>query len=66
MAIQQRRDPLLVTSKGLDQAFVQCFPIPRKGGTMKIRIGLTAPMEILDTGRAVVRWPSILEKNFAW
>lgn len=41
--VSRRRDPLLVTSKGADKVMFQCFPIPRNGGTMKIRLGITFP-----------------------
>src|SRR6185369_7343626 len=31
-AVQQRRDPLLVTTKGGDRVLAQAFPVPRSGG----------------------------------
>ena len=32
VAVQQRRDPLLVTTKGADRVLAQAFPVPRGGG----------------------------------
>lgn len=60
----QRRDPVLVTKSGPDRVLVQCFPVPRDGGTIKIRFGVTAPLhlESADTGALV--WPRIIERNF--
>lgn len=53
--VNTRRDPLLVTTSGPDRVLVQCFPVPSKG-TMKIRLGITAPAG---------RLPSFIERNFA-
>lgn len=44
VAVQQRRDPVLVTTAGPDRVLIQCFPVPRNGGTMKVRLGITAPL----------------------
>jgi Vault protein inter-alpha-trypsin domain len=58
VAVVQRRDPVLVNMIGPDTIMVQCFPVPPQG-EMKIRIGITAPLEG-DTWRL----PYITEKNF--
>ncbi len=58
VAVVQRRDPVLVNMIGPDTIMVQCFPVPPRG-EMKIRIGITAPLEG-DTWRL----PYITEKNF--
>lgn len=58
VAVVQRRDPVLVNMVGPDTIMVQCFPVPANGD-MKIRIGITAPLEG-DTWRL----PYIIEKNF--
>jgi hypothetical protein len=58
VAVVQRRDPVLVNMVGPDTIMVQCFPVPIRGD-MKIRIGITAPLEG-DTWRL----PYIIEKNF--
>jgi hypothetical protein len=58
VAVVQRLDPVLVTMAGPDTVMVQCFPVPA-GGEMKIRFGITAPLD----GR---RWelPRVVERNF--
>lgn len=58
VAVVQRLDPVLVTMAGPDTVMVQCFPVPAKG-EMKIRFGVTAPLD----GR---RWelPRVVERNF--
>ena len=50
--VQQRRDPVLVTTCGPDRVLVQCFPVPPGGGRMKLRLGITAPLVLTaaDTG----------------
>lgn len=64
VAVVERRDPVLVTTCGPDRVLMQCFPIPPDGGTMKVRMGITAPLEIesLDTGRLAL--PRFVERNF--
>ena len=64
VAIQQRRDPVLVTTAGPDRVLMQCFPVPPNGGIMKIRIGVTAPLALVNAGEGAVRLPVILERNF--
>jgi hypothetical protein len=58
VAVVQRRDPVLVNMVGPDTFMVQCFPVPAKG-EMKIRLGVTAPLEGDQW-----RLPRIIEKNF--
>lgn len=64
VAIQQRRDPLLVTTCGPDRILVQCFPIPMNGGIMKIRIGITVPLILDSLASGNFIWPHFLERNF--
>lgn len=64
VAIQQRRDPVLVTTSGPDRVMMQCFPIPPDGGLMKIRIGITAPLKLESAAEGLVRMPMLLERNF--
>jgi vault protein inter-alpha-trypsin-like protein len=66
VAVQQRRDPLLVTTKGSDRVMVQAFPVPRNGVTIKLKIGITAPLEITDPARARVSLPAIVDRNFSF
>lgn len=62
--VQTRRDPLLVTTNGADQVLVQMFPVP-PGGTAKIRIGITAPLELSGDDRATLVMPAIVDRNFS-
>ncbi|MGD9168999.1 MAG: VIT domain-containing protein [Candidatus Thiodiazotropha sp.] len=63
--VRVRRDPLLVTTSGVDRILVQAFPIPPNGGTIKFRIGITAPMELRGLDRASVVLPAIVDRNFS-
>ncbi|MDT8390129.1 MAG: VIT domain-containing protein [Lentisphaeria bacterium] len=62
--VSRRRDPVLVTTSGPDQVLVQCFPVPPDGGIMKIRFGVTAPVNPLSSTEASVAFPWIIERNF--
>jgi hypothetical protein len=61
--VSQERDPVLVTTNGTDRVSVQCFPVP-PNGSMKIRIGITAPLllESISTGKLVM--PNVIDQNF--
>ena len=61
--VRRNRDPLLVTTAGADHVQVQCFPVPPQG-TMKIRLGLTVPLELDAPGRGRVSLPFLVERNF--
>ncbi|HYJ40965.1 MAG TPA: VIT domain-containing protein, partial [Steroidobacteraceae bacterium] len=62
--VMRQRDPLLVTTNGADQVFVQMFPVP-PGGTAKFRIGITAPLTLTNDGRATLALPAIVDRNFS-
>lgn len=62
--VRRNRDPVLVTTAGPDRVLVQCFPVPRDGGLMKIRFGVTAPVDLEAMDRGVLRMPVLLEHNF--
>jgi hypothetical protein len=64
VAIQQRRDPVLVTTAGHDRILVQCFPVPPGKGTMKIRLGITLPLVLEDLSHAKLVLPHFVGKNF--
>jgi hypothetical protein len=64
VAVQQRRDPVLVTASGPDRVLMQCFPIEPNGGKMKVRIGITIPLVIDEPGRRGFRMPEFFERNF--
>ena len=59
----ERRDPVLVTHAGTDRVMMQCFPVP-PGGLMKVRLGMTAPLELAAADRGEVRLPRLLDRNF--
>ena len=63
--VSTRRDPVLVTTSGRDRVKVQCYPVPASGGEMKIRFGVTSPLELEGQGRGVLRLPHLLDRNFA-
>ncbi|MEN3329694.1 MAG: hypothetical protein V7638_4501 [Acidobacteriota bacterium] len=64
VAIQQRRDPVLVTTAGRDRVLVQCFPVPPGQGEMKIRFGITLPLVLKDETEAKLLLPHFVSKNF--
>lgn len=64
VAVQQRRDPVLVTTCGPDRVLMQCFPVPPNGGTMKVRIGITTPLVLDSPEHGAFQWPEFLERNF--
>jgi len=64
VAVVQRRDPVLVTTSGPDRILMQCFPVPANGGTIKIRLGITAPLHLAVASEGLVRLPMLLERNF--
>lgn len=62
--VARRRDPVLVTTAGPDRVLVQCFPVPANGGRMKVRIGITAPLEPLTASAQRLALPRLIEENF--
>lgn len=62
--VERRRDPVLVTTKGPDQVLVQCFPVEPNGGKMKIRLGVSFPLDLLTKEQALLQLPYINECNF--
>ena len=61
--VRATRDPLLVTTAGAQRLLVQAFPIPA-GGSLKLRIGYTAPFAIASDGKRSLALPAIVERNF--
>src|SRR5262249_23331908 len=64
--VVQRRDPLLVTTKGADRVLAQAFPVPRNGGILKFKIGITAPLELETTSVARLTLPAVIGRNFTF
>ncbi len=63
-AVQEKRDPLLVSYSGIDKVLVQCFPVA-PGETMKVTLDIAAPLTYLDKQKAVLELPRFSERNFA-
>ncbi len=61
--VSQKRDPVLVSYDGADRILMQCFPVP-PAGEMKIRIGMTSPLNLDSKDEAMMTLPRILENNF--
>ncbi|HKR22833.1 MAG TPA: VIT domain-containing protein [Pyrinomonadaceae bacterium] len=62
--VNQRRDPVLVTTAGRDRILVQCFPVPPDGGEMKVRIGITAPLVLEAESHERLLLPHFRDRNF--
>jgi hypothetical protein len=63
--VQGRRDPLLVKQINENTIQVTASPVVPGGDGMKIRIGITAPLRLLDTGQVSAQLPLIKDLNFA-
>jgi hypothetical protein len=44
----------------------QAFPVPRNGGTIKFKLGITAPLDITEPGKARLALPAIVDRNFSF
>ncbi|CAA6696757.1 MULTISPECIES: VIT domain-containing protein [unclassified Lentimonas] len=64
VAVRQRRDPILVNWAGPDLLLAQCFPIQPDGGKMKVRIGISFPLEADSHTTLAYRYPTIVAENF--
>ncbi len=62
--VRRRRDPVLVTTSGDNQVRMQCYPVPENGGKMKLRIGITTPLQIKNSGEVYFSLPIFSDRNF--
>jgi len=62
--VRRQQDPLLVTTQGTDRILAQAFPIGPEGGTIKFRIGITAPLHMPTPDQAQLVLPAIVDRNF--
>jgi hypothetical protein len=63
-AVVERKDPLLVSTCGLDQILIQCFPVQPES-TMKVRLKIAAPLILNeDKKSAALVLPAFEERNF--
>ncbi len=62
-AVTEHKAPLLVSTSGIDQLLVQCYPVgPNE--TMTVKLQIAAPCDIDSKGYAVLVIPAFLERNF--
>ena len=61
--VRRAQDPFLVTTKGADRVLAQAFPVPANGGTMRFKVGITAPLELSSLAEGGLALPAILERN---
>ncbi|MBO9712286.1 VIT domain-containing protein [Sphingomonas sp.] len=61
--VRAQRDPLLVTTDGAQRLLVQAFPVESRG-TLKLRIGYSAPFQVAADGTRSLALPAIVERNF--
>jgi hypothetical protein len=61
--VSAARDPLLVTTQGGGRLLVQAFPVQPES-SLKLRIGITAPLAIDRDGRRSLALPAIADRNF--
>ncbi|HZH35589.1 MAG TPA: VIT domain-containing protein, partial [Pyrinomonadaceae bacterium] len=62
--VSVRKDPVLVTTSGKDRISMRAFPVPA-GGEMKVRVGITAPLETDAETFGHLPLPHFEERNFA-
>lgn len=62
--VRRRMDPVLVTKSGDNQVRMQCFPVPPSGGKMKLRIGITCPLQLSTRSDGSFCLPIFSDRNF--
>jgi len=62
--VRRKRDPVLITTEGLDRIEVRCFPV-QPGKNMRFRIGISMPLELESPTEAVLPLPFFVDRNFA-
>src|SRR5262249_34241206 len=63
---QPRPQPPVGASQTADRVLAQAFPVPRNGGTIKFKLGITAPLELIDESKARLTLPAITDRNFSF
>lgn len=64
VAIRQRPDAVAVSACGPDCVLVQCFPVPPDGNTTKVRLGITAPLSLVDAAEGLLVLLCFAQWNF--
>ncbi|MBB5019048.1 hypothetical protein HNQ59_002346 [Chitinivorax tropicus] len=62
--VSTKRDPLLVTTAGPDRVQFQLFPVQPDKQEMKIRLGISFPVQPTSRHRAQTQLPALLDRNF--
>ncbi len=44
----------------------QAFPVPASGGTIKFKIGISAPLELIGASKARLVLPALVDRNFSF
>lgn len=61
--VRQSRDPAIVTTAGPDRISLQLFPVP-PAGQMKVRVGMTVPLQLTPAREGILHLPFFQERNF--
>ncbi|MBX9720257.1 MAG: hypothetical protein K2X81_02585, partial [Candidatus Obscuribacterales bacterium] len=61
--MEHKEDPLLVSTCGIDQILVQCFPV-HSNATLKVKLQIITPLEVDEKGSAAFLMPAFMERNF--
>jgi len=48
--VRKRRDPALLQETAPGRLLLQVFPVPRRGGQVRVRVGCTVPLQLRDDG----------------
>ncbi len=63
-SLVEKKAPLLVSTCGVDQVLIQCFPV-QPNGAMTVKLKVAAPLVVSqDKARAALALPSLQERNF--
>lgn len=62
-AVEERKNPLLVSYTGYDQVLVQCFPV-EPGADVELTLSLAIPMYLDKNNHATCILPYMAERNF--
>lgn len=61
--VVRHRDPLLVTQVSPGKIKILASPVTANGGTMQLRLGITAPLRAEGDGRGKLTLPKVVESN---
>lgn len=61
--MQHKEDPLLVSTCGIDQILVQCFPV-HPDAALKVKLKIITPLSANGNGSASLMMPVFMERNF--